>query len=121
MATRLAALLRDHGIPVWYSQAQLLGAQQWHDEIGEALQRCDWFLLLLSPAATRSQWVKRELLYALRSPRFENRILPVRSRPCDAAMLSWTLDAYQTVDFTASFELGARELLRTWGVGLAPR
>jgi hypothetical protein len=119
MATRLAALLREHGVPVWYSQTQLLGAQQWQDEIGAALQRCDWFLLLLSPAATKSQWVKRELLYALRSPRFGDRILPVCYRACDASRLSWTLEAFQAVDFTAGFEAGARELLRTWGLGVA--
>jgi len=119
MATRLASLLRAHGVPVWYSQTQLLGAQQWHDEIGAALRRCDWFLLLLSPSATKSQWVKRELLYALQSPRFEDRILPVRYRACDSSRLSWTLDGFQAVDFTVGFEHGARQLLRTWGLGLA--
>jgi len=113
MAARLASLLREHGVPVW-CQTQLLGAQQWHDEIGAALRRCHWFLLLLSPSATKSQWVKRELLYALQSPRFEDRILPVRYRACDASRLSWTLDGFQAVNFTAGFEAGARQLLRTW-------
>lgn len=31
----LAVTLRRHGIPVWHSETNLLGAQQWHDEIGE--------------------------------------------------------------------------------------
>jgi hypothetical protein len=67
IASRIGSILRAHGVPVWYSETNLIGAQQWHDEIGEALARCDWFLIVLSPQATRSKWVKRELLYALRS------------------------------------------------------
>ena len=70
VAQRLAAILRVHGVPVWYSATNLLGAQQWHDEIGAALERCDWILVLLSPQATQSEWVKRELCYALRTPHY---------------------------------------------------
>lgn len=117
MASRIAAILRDHGVPVWYSETNLLGAQQWHDEIGEALARCDWFAILLSPQATQSKWVKRELLYALRSPRFGNRIVPINYRACDSSRLSWTLDDFQAVHFTRDFNEGCRSLLRTWGLG----
>jgi TIR domain len=45
-ATAIARTLRAHGVPVWYSQTNILGAQQRHDETGAALQRCDWFVLL---------------------------------------------------------------------------
>jgi hypothetical protein len=117
MAARIAAVLRAHGVPVWHSETNLLGAQQWHDEIGAALARCDWFVLLLSPSATNSKWVKRELLYALRTPRYGNRILPLTFRACDPARLSWTLDDFQAVDFTEEFEAGCQALLRTWGLG----
>jgi hypothetical protein len=48
-ASDLAAVIRRHGIPVWYSRTNILGAQQWQDEIGAALQRCDWFVVILSP------------------------------------------------------------------------
>jgi len=47
-AMRLATMLRDHGMPVWYAPTEIIGAQQWHDEIGSALARCDWFVLVLS-------------------------------------------------------------------------
>ena len=117
MAQRIAETLRRHGIPVWYSQANLLGAQQWHDEIGKALGRCDWFLVVLSPKAVRSEWVKRELLYALRNLRYRNRIVPVLHRACDTDKLSWTLNDFQWVDFTNGFAAGCKSLLRTWGIG----
>lgn len=116
MARRIAEMLRAHGIPVWFSETNLIGAQQWHDEIGKALARCDWFLLVLSPPATRSKWVKRELLYALRSARYEERIIPLRYRECDVDRLSWTLDDFQAIDFTEEFAAGCKALLRTWGL-----
>jgi hypothetical protein len=118
MANRSAGVLREHGMPVWYSETNLLGAQQWHGEIGAALARCDWFAVLLTRPATQSKWVKRELLYALRSPRYEDRIVPLNYRPCDLSRLSWTLEDFQAVDFSQECEAGCRALLRTWGVGL---
>ena len=65
-ATDLAEMMRYHGIPVWYSRTNILGAQQWHDEIGAALRRCDWFVLALSPRSVESIWVKRE--FPVRTP-----------------------------------------------------
>jgi len=120
MAQRVAATLRNHGVPIWYSETNLVGAQQWHDEIGKALERCDWFLIIPSPQAIRSEWVKRELLYALRTPHYKDRILPMYYRACDPAKLSWTLDDFQGVDFTGDFSAGCRSLLRTWGLGFDP-
>lgn len=116
-ATRLAAILARHGVPVWYSRKDVLGAQQWHDEIGRALERCDWFVVLLSPDAVESRWVKRELLFALQDDRYENRIVPILYQPCILARLSWTLSSFQMVDLTGDFHDGCRELLRTWGIG----
>ncbi len=77
----LASVLRHHGVPVWYSQTNILGAQQWHDEIGTALRRCDWFLLVLTPNSVESMWVKRELLFALQQNRFADKIVPLLYRP----------------------------------------
>jgi hypothetical protein len=114
-ANRIAELLRRHGLSVWYSRTNLIGAGQWHDEIGEGLAQCNYFCVLLSPAAVRSKWVKRELLYALKSRRYGDRIVPILYKPCDLARLSWTLSAFQTVDFTRGFEVGSVDLLRIWG------
>ncbi len=110
--------LRAHGVPVWFSASNILGAQQWHDEIGAALARCDWYIVLLSPDAVDSKWVKRELFYALENDAYNNRIIPVRYRDCDYKRLSWTLSALQMVDLSGDFAAGFRELLRIWGIGL---
>jgi TIR domain-containing protein len=116
-ASDLSAVIRRHGVPVWYSQTNILGAQQWQDEIGDALQRCDWFAVILSPQSADSMWVKRELSYALQQNRFENRIVPIAYQQSDFERLSWTLSLFQMVDFRQDLEQGYRDLLRTWGLG----
>jgi hypothetical protein len=115
-ASRLAEMLREHGIPVWYSATHILGARQWHDEIGRALSRCDWFALVLSPESINSKWVKRELLYALNDDRYENRILPIRYKACMESKLSWILPSLQIIDFTKDYDKGCQSLLRVWGL-----
>lgn len=119
-AKRLAATLRRHRVPVWYSDTNIQGAQQWHDEIGAALVRCDWFVVALSPNAVKSKWVKRELLFALQQDRFDGRIAPVIYQPCSHMQLSWTLSQIQMIDFSDDFDRGCRDLLRIRGLGFVP-
>ena len=113
----LADVLRRHGIVFWYSDINIVAAQMWHDEIGVALARCDWFLLVLSPDAVLSTWVKRELIYSLEHDRFEGHIVPLLYRPCAYDELSWTLSQLQMVDFSQDFHEGCRNLLRIWDIG----
>ena len=119
-ATSIAEAMRRRAIPVWYSQTNIVGAQQWHDEIGSALQRCDWFTIILSPNSVDSMWVKRELLYALGKSRFEGQIIPLLHQRCDYERLSWTLSFFQMVDFTQDFNDGCAALMRVWGLGYRP-
>ena len=111
-AGELVAILRRHGVPVWYSSTDLIGAQQWHDEIGAALRRCDWFLIILSSNSIQSHWVKRELCFALDDPRYVGRIIPLLIEPCDYGSLSWTLSGLQLINFVRDVETGYIELLR---------
>lgn len=114
-------MLSRHGIPFWYSDTNILRAQQWHDQIGAALQRCDWLVAVLTPDAVASTWVKRELIYSLQQDRFDDRIAPILHRSCNYDELSWTLTSFQMIDLQGDFTEGCRELLRIWGVGYAPR
>lgn len=113
---RLAKVLAAHGVAGFLSKQHIRGAQEWHDEIGEALKRCDWFLVVLSPPSTQSRWVKHELIYALRANRYRERIIPIMYKTCDPDRLSWMLSAFQWIDFRKDFHGGCRELLRLWGL-----
>jgi hypothetical protein len=101
-------------VPVWYSPTQIRGSQQWLDEIGKGLRQCDWFLIILSPHAVKSIWVKRELEFALRIKQFNNRIVPIKYRNCNYGRLSWVIDSFQIVDFSRQLAPGFRELFRIW-------
>jgi TIR domain-containing protein len=112
----LTKLLKSEGIRYWYSASHIVGARQWHDEIGRALARCDWFVVVLSPHSVKSKWVKRELLYALNQDRYNEKIIPLLLKACRHSRLSWTLSEFQFVDFRSDFEAGCRKLLRIWGL-----
>jgi hypothetical protein len=110
-----------HGIPVWFNPHHLQGADQWQDEIGRALIRCSWFMVLLTPSAVKSMWVRRELNYALGEKRYRDRIIPVLFKACDFDALSWVLPQYQFIDFTKDYWRGCDELLRVWKKRLSDR
>ena len=117
---RLVKVLGDYGVNVFLSKANIQGAQQWHDQIGTALRRCDWFLLVLSPQSVQSRCVKHELIYALQENRYRERIIPVLYKTCDADNLSWTLSAIEWVDFRRDFDKACEQLLRIWQIKYKP-
>jgi hypothetical protein len=117
IAESIATVLRAHGVPTFYSPINIVGAQQWQDEILGALNRCDWFLVVLSPESINSMWVKREIAYALAEPRYERKIVPLLYRDCELGPVAW-LKLFQIIDFRNDLPSGYRELLRIWGLGL---
>jgi hypothetical protein len=118
MARRVREVVVAYKVRVWISSHHIRGADEWHDEIGKALSRCDWFMLLLSPAAVRSMWVKRELHFALEEKRYDNRIIPLLYKDCDSVPLSWALSQFQRIDLRKNFWKGCADLLRIWGITL---
>lgn len=113
-ASRLRDVLVAHDVPVWFSPKHIKGAQQWQKEIGAALKRCDWFMLMLTPHAVNSMWVERELSYALIEKRYQNRIIPLLFNPCDYEKLPWVLPQLQIIDFTGDSAAALSQLLRVW-------
>lgn len=119
-ASQLARVLSAHHVKTFFSKKHIHGAQQWHDEIGIALKRCDWFVVVLSPQSVVSQWVKHELIYALQANRYKGRIVPILYRPCDTDKLSWTPSGFQWIDFRKDFHQGCRDLLAIWKMTYSP-
>lgn len=116
-ATNIAKTIRAHDVPVWYSQTNIMAADIWLAEIGKALERCDWFVVLLSNAAINSIWVQRELNYALTHNQYEHHILPAVIEPCNYEQLSWTLGGFQMVDYSIDRIDAFTQMFRTWGIG----
>jgi hypothetical protein len=83
---------------------------RWDDEVQSALERCEIFMVILTPDSTASDNVKDEIGYALDS---RKRILPVL---LENANIPFRLRRFQYVDFTnKSYEEGiqlAEQLLK---------
>ena len=65
----LVPLLEHHSINTWYSRSAIRTAAVWEDEIRLGLAGSDWFLVVLSPHAAESDWVKAEVRWALEKRR----------------------------------------------------
>jgi hypothetical protein len=119
-ADELVRVLGQRRIRTFYSPHHLRAASEWYREIGAALQRCDWFLILLTPSAVKSMWVERELTFALNNERYRGRIVPMLLHGCNYASFSWALSTVQVIDATNGLEAGCRELFRTWRIKYRP-
>lgn len=64
-ARHLTDHLIENGFTVWID-SQIEYGDTWFNEIEEAIQACAAFLLLMSPEASKSEWVQKEILLAKR-------------------------------------------------------
>ncbi|MBI2820092.1 MAG: toll/interleukin-1 receptor domain-containing protein [Acidobacteria bacterium] len=80
-ARRLASQLSKRGCEVWDPSEQLFPGDNWPLKIGEALKQSKAMVVLLSPDSMKSQWVRREIEYALGDRNYKGRLFPVLVRP----------------------------------------
>jgi TIR domain len=79
----LAERLKEHGFTVWVDQWNIPLGADWDRVIDEAIRDCNRFLIVLSPAATASEYageVRGELRRALEQ---HKEIVPVLYQPCE--------------------------------------
>ena len=76
--SRLASDLDAQVAGVWFDQSTIQLGQKWHDEIMEGIRDCRAFILVLSPDAMESRYVREEVNKALELGRT---IFPVIYRP----------------------------------------
>ena len=119
IARQLADDLTRHSLRAWISDHHVAAPHEWIDEIGKALKRCDWFIVVLTPAAIRSIWVKREVGFALNDRRYAGRIIPLVARACNPTQLAWPLAVIQSLD-CRDYDKGIRKLLRIWNIAYRP-
>jgi hypothetical protein len=93
LAETLAKDLSAAGFAVWSDQEALPG-DNWARKVGEALEESEAMVVIVSPAAAKSEWVRREVEFALGSPRYAGRLIPVIAKPTDEM---WILSKLQPV------------------------
>jgi hypothetical protein len=77
LASRIANVLRQEGLGVWLAQEQILPGDNWAVSVGNALERADAMVLLLTPHAVRGSNIPLDLGYALGKQELSGRVVPV--------------------------------------------
>lgn len=77
LAARVSEALRKTGLKVWDAQLNLLPGDNWPAQVGRALEESDAMVVLLTPNSVISPHVKAEMVYALGSKSYSNRLIPV--------------------------------------------
>jgi TIR domain len=103
----LVVRLRRGGFQLWVDQGFLIGGEDWMDAIGEALKKCNVCLLVISPDAMQSRYVKMEYRFFFNN---EKPIAPVMVKP--VAELPPELTGIHYLDFTVEAASNYDELNR---------
>jgi hypothetical protein len=107
-AHRLAGDLRERGWRVWIAPESIRPGEKWVEAINRGLEECGAFLIVLTPSAVRSQWVKDETNVAIE---FEHegrmRFVPLELERCSLPPL-WR--AFQRIPFQGRYETGRQAL-----------
>ncbi len=111
-------VLNAHGIQTWYSKDDVQTATPFGKTIVEALSRCDWFLVVMSPRSIESEWVKSEVDWAVRN-RWGN-VIPVLMEECDPDLLHLFMSRLQFVDFRIDLRQARQRLLIPFEIPLSP-
>lgn len=98
-AEDLASRLSDAGHEVWYSGNRILPGDNWGLKLGEALDESDAMIVLLSPAALNSNQVRGEISFAMGSPRYCDRLIPVQIATIPPENVPWILGKIKLIRF----------------------
>ena len=57
--------LQDQGVNVWFDTTGVHPGNEWSDDIADYIQRCDWFLYVVTPRSVEAEYCRRELSFAI--------------------------------------------------------
>src|SRR6266498_5898044 len=100
--------LSGRGINVWVDIENLIpGSPAWEREIERAIRGATGSIVLLSPNANNSEWVRREISFAEEN---EKSIFPVLIHGDEDDSIPLRLSDHQRVDLRRNFDGGLDEL-----------
>lgn len=108
-ARELARLLTAKGLEVTYPHEDIFPGDNWALESGKALEKSDAMVVLLSPAATKSEWLQREVSFAVGSSNYKWRLIPINLRP--AKEVPWVLTNLLPIPWSADRDLTATKVV----------
>jgi hypothetical protein len=93
-ARNIAQSLVDQGTEVWFDEWELEPGSNFAQAIGNGLESCDAMVVLVSPESLQS-WQREEIQYAITTPRFEGRVIPVFVK--NTPNVPWILETLNVV------------------------
>jgi len=107
-ADLLRQRLAQEGIDVWNPSLEITPGENWGLKYGKGLEASDAMIVLISPDSAKSDWVRHEIEYALSSPRFRNRLIPLLVRP--TAQIPWILEKQNFIRATKDVDATVRNV-----------
>jgi adenylate cyclase len=95
VARQLLEPLKKRGLDVFSFAESIPPAADWHRLIEEQLERCDWFVVVVSPNAIESEWVRGEVASALGRKNLDRRIVPITVKGADISKVDLRLGLLQ--------------------------
>jgi len=108
VAKELASRLEEAGHSVWLPDDELFPGENWALEIGKALNESEAMVVLLSPQAMKSDWVRKEIEFALGARQYRGRLIPVMVKP--TSDIPWILKKLPIVRLGKHIAAATREI-----------
>jgi hypothetical protein len=111
-ADRLAADVESSGNPVWIDRSGIEPGRAWDEEVVLAIGRCTHFIVIVTPASTKSSNVKDEIALARN---LGKKIIPALLA---TSRIPFRLLSTHYVDFRLDYGMGLSALLRALGTAV---
>ena len=109
-AKELTARLSDARLDVWLAEREVLPGDNWQLEVGKALQRSDAMVVLLSPDGVAAENVRHDIGFAMGSPKFEGRLIPVILGPTNTEAIPWFLRSLPMIEAPANSKKQVKQI-----------
>ncbi|MBL7183546.1 MAG: TIR domain-containing protein [Anaerolineae bacterium] len=116
-AHRLADDLQRLGVQVWIAPEGIRPGEGWVSAIERGLNESSHAVIVLTPAALQSKWVKKETDVTIAQERKGRiQVIPLYVEPCEVPLL---LSSYQMVPFHGDYDAGLSQLANILGLRVA--
>jgi formylglycine-generating enzyme required for sulfatase activity len=120
-AARLAADLKATGADVWLD-TESIASGDFVTKISEGLAGRQWLVLVMTPDALRSSWVRQEVDTAFNEVTAHRMlgIIPLEMMPCDVSDIPLLWRSLHRYDATKDYQSALAGLMRALGLAAAP-
>jgi hypothetical protein len=110
LAQALAEALSQQGLLVSEPSTRMLQGDNFASSIASALKSADGMVVILTPASVKSPLLQNEIAYALKRPRFKNKVVPVITGKIQT--YPWILRQMKPIQFGGDFSVTASDVAK---------